>query len=62
MLDKTVLPVWSGGWVDLVAAGWVGGLGVYGIPYNKPLLCNFVCELLSGKEAVALFCFVQAFS
>lgn len=35
---------------------------VCGSTYNMPVLCMFVSVLSSGKEAVALLCFVPAFS
>lgn len=59
MLDKAILPVWTGGWVELVECR---AECVFGSTYNKPVLCLLVSVLMSGKEAVALSCFVPASS
>lgn len=38
-MDKAKLPVWPGGWVELVERTAECGLGSI---YNKPFLCMFV--------------------
>lgn len=59
MLDKAMLPVWPGAWVELVERT---AECVWGSTYNKPVLCMFVSVLMSGAEAVALPCFVPGSS
>lgn len=59
MLDKAMLSVWPGGWVDLIECTTEC---FWGSTYYMAVLCMFVSVLSSGKEAVALLCFVPAFS